>query len=648
LAALAGQSAIAISHIDLIKLLERRVLDRTAELERRALQLQTAAQVSRAASGTLDLGLLMQQSVDLIRERFGWYYVGLFLLDGHHLCLRAGTGEPGRLMLLNGHRFALDDTAMVVWCARHAQARIALDAGAEPARFSNPLLPDPRSEIALPLVSRRQVICALSVASDQGQAFSQDDLTTLQTMTDQLANAISNARLYGAAQQRAERMAALNRIGQALASTLSLGELYTLIHQQACQVVQVDAYYIALYDENAQTIFYPVFYDDGQYQAPTSEPLGYGPTSLVIRTKTPCVYNRLQDAPPALQPFGNTERTTSSALHVPMLAGDRLIGVLSVQSYAENVYGPEDLQMLQVIASQAAISVENARLYASLEQELAERKRAEEALGQSNLELHTRNEELDAFAHTVAHDLKNPLGNITGFSELLLLDYGLLSDEERLDSLKRILAGGRKMVNIIEELLLLSQVRQVDVEKEPLDMARIVAEAQQRLAGAIAEAKAELVLPARWPRALGYGPWVEEIWANYISNAIKYGGRPPRVELGADVLPATFLPPAAPSFTSPPQAGGIEGEMVRSWVRDDGPGLAPEAQTRLFTPFTRLDQTRAKGHGLGLSIVRRIAEKLGGQVGVDSQVGQGSTFSFTLPAVSAQAAPASGPPTPRQ
>jgi two-component system, sensor histidine kinase and response regulator len=105
---------------------------------------------------------------------------------------------------------------------------------------------------------------------------------------------------------------------------------------------------------------------------------------------------------------------------------------------------------------------------------------------------------------------------------------------------------------------------------------------------------------------------VAEVWANYLSNAIKYGGDPPRAELGAD-LPADG--------------------RVRFWVRDNGPGLSPEDQARLFAPFERLHQVRAQGHGLGLSIVRRIVEKLGGEVGVESAVGQGSTFWFTLPAL---------------
>jgi two-component system sensor histidine kinase/response regulator len=114
-----------------------------------------------------------------------------------------------------------------------------------------------------------------------------------------------------------------------------------------------------------------------------------------------------------------------------------------------------------------------------------------------------------------------------------------------------------------------------------------------------------------WPGASGYGPWVEEVWVNYLSNAIKYGGKPPHVELGAELQ---------------------TNNMVCFWVRDNGPGIPPEARARLFTPFTRLDQVRTQGHGLGLSIVRRIVEKLGGQVGVTSASGQGSAFSFTLPA----------------
>ena len=179
------------------------------------------------------------------------------------------------------------------------------------------------------------------------------------------------------------------------------------------------------------------------------------------------------------------------------------------------------------------------------------------------------------------------------------------------------------MGNIIDELLLLAGVRRTGVVTEPLDMAGIVAEARLRLAHLIRDTQADIILQgaSAWPVARGYGPWVEEVWVNYLGNALKYGGQPPRVELGAD------------PFSTPPKSRGKEEGLVRFWVRDNGQGITPEDQARLFTPFTRLDQARAKGHGLGLSIVRRIVEKLGGQVGVESDgvPGQGSTFFFTLP-----------------
>jgi PAS domain S-box-containing protein len=245
--------------------------------------------------------------------------------------------------------------------------------------------------------------------------------------------------------------------------------------------------------------------------------------------------------------------------------------------------------------------------------DITERKRAEEALRQYAAELEARNEELDAFAHTVAHDLKGPLGNVTGFAELLVQDYAAFTTEQLVDCLQAIVQSGDKMTKIINSLLLLSSVRKMEeVRVEPLDMGSIVAETRKRLAGLVDESQAEIIVPAAWPTAIGYGQWVEEVWVNYVSNAIKYGGQPPRVELGAEAQPHG---------------------LVRFWVRDNGPGISPEEQARLFTPFTRLNQVQVKGHGLGLSIVRRIVEKLGGRVAVESAVGQGSVFSFTLPAV---------------
>ncbi len=232
------------------------------------------------------------------------------------------------------------------------------------------------------------------------------------------------------------------------------------------------------------------------------------------------------------------------------------------------------------------------------------------------VELEKRNQELEAFARTVAHDLKNPLNLVINYTESVLEDYppGTPMGTDATQQLQTVLQVGRKMVTIIDALLLLAGVsKQREVKSQPLEMSGILSQViQQRLEHLIKEYHGQVKLPDSWPIAYGYAPWVEEIWANYVSNALKYGGQPPCVELGASL-----------------ETSG----MVRFWVRDNGHGLSPEAQKQLFTPFTRLHQDRAEGHGLGLSIVQQVVEKLGGQVGVESVLGQGSVFYFTLPAI---------------
>jgi signal transduction histidine kinase len=231
------------------------------------------------------------------------------------------------------------------------------------------------------------------------------------------------------------------------------------------------------------------------------------------------------------------------------------------------------------------------------------------------IELEQRNLQLDAFARTVSHDLKNPLNTVIGYSDELVEIYteDKKFDDDSVEQLKLVAQAGHKMESIINALLLLAKTsKSIEIEMQPLNMTDILAQVKQQLTYILSGCQAQIIQSNTFPTAKGYAPWVEEIWANYISNAIKYGGSPPRLELGANV-----------------QDDG----MIRFWVHDNGEGLSPEAQAKLFTPFTRLHQERGEGQGLGLSIVQQIAEKLGGKVGVDRYNGQGSTFYFTLPAV---------------
>jgi two-component system sensor histidine kinase/response regulator len=249
---------------------------------------------------------------------------------------------------------------------------------------------------------------------------------------------------------------------------------------------------------------------------------------------------------------------------------------------------------------------------ALLASEVAERVRAEIALKEHVAMLEAQNAELDAFARTVAHNLKDPLNGLLGFADILAEEGELTGENAR--SLDHIIESAQRMNAITEELLLLARLRAQDVDRVPLDMAPIVRRSQARLAPMIAKRSAQVEMASSWPRAIGYGPWVEEVWVNYLSNAIKYGGEPPRIELGASL-----------------QEDG-PARYVRFWVRDSGPGIAEDARPHLFTEFTRLGQVRIQGYGLGLSIVKRIVDKLGGRVGVDTATGQGSTFYFELQA----------------
>jgi signal transduction histidine kinase len=398
---------------------------------------------------------------------------------------------------------------------------------------------------------------------------------------------------------------ALRDAAAALNSTLELDKVLDLLLANVGRVVPHDAANITLIDERGE--------------ARIARARGYAEQALekilslrLPTASTPNLRRMAETAQPVFMPDTHADPAwikreefmwVRSYAGMPIRLKGQVIGFLNLESATPGFFTPAHTDHLRAFADQAAIAIENARLY-------NEASRYAEELEQQAMDLQARNEELDAFAHTVAHDLKNPVGLVIGFAEILAQGYTAMSDDERKRCVQAVMQQGHKMNDIIDDLLLLAQVRKMQVEGEPLDMERVVAEALQGLANMVEQYQADIRTSPDWTAALGYAPWVEAVWANYISNAIKYGGRPPHIELGATA-----------------QDDG----MVRFWVRDNGAGLTLEEQTRLFIPFTRLDQVQVKGHGLGLSIVRRIVEKLGGQVGVESQVGQGSVFSFTLP-----------------
>ena len=251
---------------------------------------------------------------------------------------------------------------------------------------------------------------------------------------------------------------------------------------------------------------------------------------------------------------------------------------------------------------------QRAELQQRIDQATADLQRQADVLQEQNIEL-------DAYAHSVAHDLKNPLATVVGMSSLVRSIGAGMPEAQRLDMLGRIHAAGLKMVEIIDSLLLLSRARSdAEFALQPVELGPLVEDTIKGLGAQIAASGASLHITTELPVVAGYAPWIERVLVNYLGNAIKYGGEPPQIEVGSTA---------------------IDG-MHEIWVQDHGQGLSVEAQSRLFQPFSRAGRVGGDGHGLGLSIVRRIVERMGGSVGCESRSGQGTRFWFRLPSAPSQ------------
>ncbi len=220
--------------------------------------------------------------------------------------------------------------------------------------------------------------------------------------------------------------------------------------------------------------------------------------------------------------------------------------------------------------------------------------------------------DLESYADNIAHDLKNPIAVISTYMALLESDLEGQIPEENYRAIQNVAITADKMNDIVDSLLTLAHARKQAIMPQPIEMDEVLSHSIERLELPIQQKNAHIHVSRPLPDALGHGSWLEEVWVNYIGNAIKYGGTPPEIHIGAI-----------------PEAGGY----VRYWVRDNGKGLSLDEQTHLFQKFERLGQHKIDGHGLGLTIIKTVVERLGGSVGVTSSgiPGEGSTFSFTLP-----------------
>ena len=233
------------------------------------------------------------------------------------------------------------------------------------------------------------------------------------------------------------------------------------------------------------------------------------------------------------------------------------------------------------------------------------------ALRSMYAKLTQQNFELQEFAHRAAHDLKTPIAGIHGYSHILLSEVDTLSSEDRHLYLSKIIETGMRMDTVINSMLLFAQAENKDVPVATVDMNGVIEEALARVAYDSSQKQIRILKVDTWPEVIGYEPWIVAVWTNLISNAIKYGGQIPTIELGFSNQYAS--------------------DFIHFFVRDNGPGIPEEMHECIFEPHRQVKQGKQTGHGLGLSIVKRVVERFGGKVWVESSLSQGSTFIFSLP-----------------
>jgi GAF domain-containing protein len=612
----ADQAVIAIENVRLFNELK----DKNGALAE-ALDQQTAtAEILRIISSSpIDLqpvfDTVVRNAVKLCGAAFG----GLHRLDGDRITLEAQYGVPAdELATLQR------DVFPIPLSRESATGRAILDRAVahipdirEDQEFRTPrvkTMQDYRTILAVPMVREGLPIGALALWRPEVRPFSETEIGLVQTFADQAVIAIENVRLFKELEVRTQdltrsvgELRALGEVGHAISSTLDLQTVLSMIVARATQLSSTDAGVIYEYDE-AREIFVPRATEHLEAEIvatmlATPVRKGEGATGRLAESQEPIQVPDVLAAPAESRVRGALVRAGYRALlAVPLVRDDRLLGGLTVIRKGAGAFAPEVVELLQTFATQSALAIQNARLFL----EIADKSRQLEAASQHKSE----------FLANMSHELRTPLNAVIGFSEVLLQRmFGELNAKQD-EYLKDIYASGQHLLSLINDILDLSKIEagRMELTSAPFHLPSALENAVTLVKERAARhgITLELDLDPRLRELVGDERKVKQVLLNLLSNAVKFTPEGGRVSLKA----------------------GLSDGAVKIAVTDTGIGIAPEDQAAIFEEFRQVgsdDARKLEGTGLGLTLAKKFVELHGGRIWVESELGRGSTFTFTLP-----------------
>jgi PAS domain S-box-containing protein len=475
------------------------------------------------------------------------------------------------------------------------------------------------SDAVVPMVVEGHLIGSLNIGAAAGVRFTEEHLDIAREVAAALALAIRQARLFEASERRRQEAEELARIARGLTAQQDVSALAQWIIDNVRDLFGARAASIRMLQPDGSLVGLAFAgHDPTIFAAGHAIPAGLGRTAqLIAEGRTMMIPDVLAamgpDFPDDLR--WRLEATGQRALLVvPLRVEGRVIGAFSISDTTVRTFSASEVTLAETLADQTALALERARLYAEVTRHAAE---LEERVAERTAQLGEANSELEAFAYSVAHDLRAPLRAMQGFSQALIEDYGDRLDAAGRDYAERISGAASDMDLLIHDLLAYSRLSREELKIEPVGLEPAVTEAQAQIGATLRERGGRISVEAPLPEVMGHRGTLVQVTANLLGNAIKF--------VAPDVEPSVRV------WTEPREG------CIRLWVKDNGIGIAPEHQERIFRVFERLHGRETyPGTGIGLAIVHRGVERMGGRVGVESAPGRGSRFWVELPTPEAQ------------